>query len=141
MLTLVLLIATAQPNVAVREIDADVAWVDERSGDGGVLFSAKGVELKNLAGKKVTWTLYVKRKLAPWTSARNFPFAVTRPKTADDVEKLISAPLLHMTLALDGYLPGEHEAAIVGSDGKAELFRAEIPFVLKAGVFRPLTRR
>ncbi|HEY4220094.1 MAG TPA: hypothetical protein VGO62_02100 [Myxococcota bacterium] len=132
----------AKPLSARVAADADAV---SSKGEHAVQFTTSAIALspvaaKALKGKRVTWTLFVKRKLAGWDAARNYPLGESLVK--GDAMSDVTSSLLFVTLARDGFLPGEHEAAVVGTvdGGKSEVFRGESSFLLKPGAFVPVHR-
>jgi hypothetical protein len=132
-------VARAAGVTGVVDVDADAV---DKNGEPAVTFKLGGVLAKELRGKRITWTLYVKRKLGAWTTARNYPLGETYVAAHMQELPAVAGTFLYATLAKDRFLPGEHEAAIVGTvdQGKTEVFRGDAAFVLKATKFTPLRR-
>ncbi len=119
---------------------ANADAVVEKTGEPEVQFVATHIVASDLANKRLVWTLFVKRKLAPWTAARNYPLGTSFAKSARQPLPDVKGALLYATLATDGFLPGEHEAAVVATVAGKEVFREELSFVLKAHAFHPLAK-
>ncbi len=118
----------------------DTHWYGEKA----YLFRVDGITVdKSLVGHTITWTLDVKRKLAPWKRATSWlltkqnvrlPFVHGAASDAAVVEMpQVTFGLIYRSLAKAHFLPGEHVARFVAKDERGnELYSGVVPFVLPA---------
>lgn len=141
LLTLLLAVPTlanrsVSPAIHVALLEArthpDTHWFGEKA----YLFRVAGITAEGLDGKKVTWTLSVKRKLAAWGTAKVW---IMSKQNASSPE--VAYALIYRNMAKAKMLPGEHTARMTATDEAGrEVYRGEVAFVIPAAgpnAYRP----
>jgi hypothetical protein len=120
----------AAPSIQVQLVEARTHLDSHWYGEKAFLFRMAGLKAQELDGKKIVWTLEVKRKLAEWSTAKRW--AVSEQTVYGNVVNDVAYALTYRNLAKAKFQPGEHVAAFVGRVEGVDVFRTEIRFVLPA---------
>lgn len=119
-----------EQGITVDAIDVDTDFIDQTRSPA-ILFHARGVSANGLDGAKVKWSLQVKRKNAKWTKAQTYSIGDARVQRGGALGD-VSISVRYSSFERDGFASGAHVAALVGTVGKAQVFREEVPFTIAA---------
>jgi len=123
--------ATDTQGVTADDVTVKPDFVDV-TGAPAILFLAKRPQASGLQGKKISWSLLVKRKTAPWNKAKSFAIGDSKVTAPVQILGDVSISIRYTTFASKGLSPGDYVAALLGNVKTTNVFRDEIPFALGA---------